>query len=73
MGDLNHLIGITISSKDISLKEKLERAKLMSLGWVQIYIEPGTTEEHLTPARQSRLEVAVHAAHEDHGFMPTRG
>ena len=73
MGDLNHLIGVTISSKDISLRKKVQKIISMGLGWGQVYIEPGTTPEQLRPVRESGLEVAVHAAHEDHGFMPTRG
>ena len=73
MADLNHLIGITISSKDPQLQSKVADAKSMELGWIQIYIEPETKEEHLIPVKDSGLEIAVHCAHEDHMFMPTRG
>lgn len=73
MGDSNHLIGVTISSKDASLRERLEEAKRMRLGWIQVYIEPGTTNEHIEPFNDSGLEIAVHAAHEDHGLVFSRG
>ena len=73
MTDESLLIGATINLQELDLERRITQLMSYGITWLQVYVNPGTTNNRIQLLKSYPVNRIVHVAHETHGFNFSNG